>query len=58
MDRFIGETKGAMETMQFRGVENSKIRCATKLFNELSTKGVRYAAVSNYQQLLTAMRRD
>ena len=33
-------------------VENSKIACAKKLFNEMSTEGVRYHHVATYDELL------
>jgi type III restriction enzyme len=33
-------------------VENSKIACAKKLFNEMSTEGVRYHQVATYDELL------
>lgn len=49
---FIAETKGTMDTMQLDVVENSKIACAKKLFNEMSTEGVRYHHVATYDELL------
>ncbi|RDB69445.1 DEAD/DEAH box helicase family protein [Eggerthella sinensis] len=49
---FIAETKGSMDTMQLDVVENSKIACAKKLFNEMSTEGVRYHQVATYDELL------
>ncbi len=52
---FLAETKGSMETLQLRGVENAKIECAKKLFNKMSTSEVRYEQVSNYTELLNKM---
>ena len=49
---FIAETKGAMESMQFKRIENAKIDCARKLFNNISTSEVRYDVVNDYQKLL------
>jgi len=49
---FVAETKGTMDTMKLDVVENSKIACAKKLFNEMSTEGVRYHHVASYDDLL------
>ncbi len=53
---FIAETKGSMESMQLRGVEQAKIACARKLFNEMSDTDVRYDAVDSYEKLLELVR--
>ncbi len=53
---FIAETKGSMNSMQMRGVEKTKIECAEKLFNHLSTSRVRYHEVSGYDSLLDVMK--
>nr|NNM89840.1 DEAD/DEAH box helicase family protein [Bacilli bacterium] len=52
---FIAETKGTMDSLQLRPIEQAKISCAKKLFNEISTTGVKYHDVDNYQSLLTVM---
>lgn len=52
---FIAETKGTMESLNLRPIEQAKIRCAKKLFNEISTESVRYEAVNDYQNLLQVM---
>lgn len=52
---FVAETKGTMESLNLRPVEQAKIRCAKKLFNELSTNTVRYHDVDSYQSLLNIM---
>lgn len=45
-----------METLQLKPIEQAKIRCARKLFNELSTSKVRYHDVDSYQHLLDVMK--
>ncbi len=52
---FIAETKGTMESLNLRPIEQAKISCAKKLFNELSTSKVKYHDVDSYQSLLTIM---
>lgn len=52
---FVAETKGTMDSMELKGVENAKIACAKKLFNEASTSNVKYWNVTTYQDLLEAM---
>ncbi|MBW3088079.1 DEAD/DEAH box helicase family protein [Bifidobacterium sp. 82T24] len=50
---FVAETKGDMGTLELRGVEQSKIECAKKLFNEFQLAGdVRYDVVDSYGALL------
>ena len=52
---FIAETKGTMDSLQLRPIEQAKIQCAKKLFNELSTSKVKYHDVDSYQSLLNIM---
>jgi type III restriction enzyme len=52
---FIAETKGSMDSLELRPIEQAKISCAKKLFNEISTAGVKYHEVDNYQSLLEIM---
>lgn len=52
---FIAETKGAEKEQDRKGVENAKIACASKLFNMISTEGVKYHPVTSYDSLLAAM---
>ncbi len=54
---FIAETKGTMESMNLRPIEQAKIACAKKLFNEISTEDVVYHDVDSYQSLLNIMER-
>lgn len=49
---FIAETKGSLQSMQLSAIENAKIDCCTKLFNEMSTANVKYHKVTCYQDLL------
>lgn len=52
---FIAETKGTMEDSNLRVIEQAKILCAEKLFNEMSTSKVKYHEVKDYQSLLDIM---
>lgn len=52
---FVAETKGSMISMQMRKIEDAKIACAKKLFNEISTSQVKYHEVKSYQALLDVM---
>jgi type III restriction enzyme len=52
---FIAETKGTMDSLELRPIEQAKISCAKKLFNEISTSGVKYHDVDSYQSLLNVM---
>lgn len=53
---FVAETKGTMESLQLKPIEQAKIRCARKLFNEMSTSKVKYHDVDSYQHLLDVMK--
>lgn len=53
---FVAETKGTMESLNLRPIEQAKISCAKKLFNEMSTSKVRYHDVDSYQNLLNIMK--
>lgn len=53
---FIAETKGTLDSLQLRPIEQAKIKCARKLFNELSTSKVRYHDVTSYDDLLNVMK--
>ena len=53
---FVAETKGTMESLNLRPIEQAKISCAKKLFNEMSTSNVRYHDVDSYQSLLDIMK--
>lgn len=50
---FVAETKGTLESFDLRGIENSKIACAKRLFNDLNlADGTHYEQATTYQTLL------
>ncbi len=53
---FVAETKGTMSSMKLRGIENTKIACARKFFDEIgrlvSEDRVKYDVVVSYGNLL------
>ncbi len=51
----VAETKGAMESSELRPIEQAKIACAKKLFNEMFGGDVVYHEVDGYQSLLDIM---
>ncbi len=53
---FVAETKGTMESLNLKPIEQAKISCAKKLFNEMSTSKVKYHDVDSYQSLLNLMK--
>ena len=53
---FVAETKGTLESLELRGIEAAKIKCARRLFNTLSSGKVKYHDVTCYQDLLDKMR--
>jgi restriction endonuclease len=53
---FVAETKGTMESLNLKPIEQAKISCAKKLFNEMSTNKVKYHDVDSYQSLLDVMK--
>ena len=52
---FIAETKGSLQSMQLNAIENAKIDCCVRLFDEMSSANVRYHKVTCYQDLIDAM---
>ena len=54
---FVAETKGTMDSLNFRQIEKAKIECARRLFQSLSTHDVVYDEVDSYQHLLDVMGR-
>jgi len=52
---FVAETKGTMDSLNIRPIEQNKIDFAKKLFNDVSTSKVKYSAVDSYQRLLAIM---
>ncbi|SEW20453.1 type III restriction-modification system endonuclease [[Clostridium] fimetarium] len=53
---FVAETKGTLESLSLRPIEKAKIKCARKLFNEISTENVVYHDVDSYATLLDVMK--
>lgn len=53
---FVAETKGSMSTMQLRKIEEKKIDCARKFFDNISLKAgsekVKYDVVTSFSKLM------
>ncbi len=49
---FVAETKGSMNSMQLRMIEESKIHCAREHFKAISNGSVVYDVVDSYKSLL------
>jgi type III restriction enzyme len=53
---FVAETKGSMSSMDLRPVEDTKIKCARKFFDELneriSENKVKYGVADSYSKLM------
>lgn len=53
---FVAETKGSMSSMQLRAIEDKKIECARKFFEEINRKidpeHVKYDVVTTYGKLM------
>jgi len=49
---FVAETKGSMDSLELREIEDVKIQCAKKHFATISGKDVVYDVVSDYRVLL------
>ena len=57
---FVAETKGSMSTLQLRHIENTKIECARKFFEEINDningEKVKYDIVDSYSKLMEIVR--
>ncbi|MBM6942446.1 type III restriction-modification system endonuclease [Collinsella intestinalis] len=53
---FVAETKGSMNTMDLRPIEQAKIACAKKLFASMGDASVEYDVVDSYEKLLELVR--
>lgn len=53
---FIAETKGSLDSIELRKIEEAKIDCARSLFNNISTDNLRYDHVTDYQSLLNIVK--
>ena len=49
---FVAETKGSLSSLQLKGVEEAKIKCARKFFESLSGEDVTYDVVTDYSDLM------
>lgn len=49
---FVAETKGSMDSMQLRLIEESKIHCAREHFKAISKGNIVYDVVDSYKSLL------
>jgi type III restriction enzyme len=53
---FVAETKGSMSSMELRRIEETKIECARRFFNEVNRKidpeNVRYDVVDSFGRLM------
>ncbi len=53
---FVAETKGTMSSMKLREIENTKIACARKFFDEIGSRvsedRVKYDVVTDYTKLM------
>jgi type III restriction enzyme len=49
---FIAETKGSLDSLEFREVEKAKIECAKKHFSAISDNTVKYDVVDSYDRLM------
>ncbi len=53
---FVAETKGSMSTMELRAIEETKIECARKFFEEINRRidpeHVKYDVVASYGKLI------
>ena len=54
---FVAETKGSMDTLELRGIEDAKIHCAKEHFKAISGEEVVYDVVDSYQALLDKVMR-
>lgn len=54
---FVAETKGSMNSMQLRLIEESKIHCAREHFKAISNGNVVYDVVDSYRSLLEKVMR-
>lgn len=54
---FVAETKGSMNSMQLRLIEESKIHCAREHFKAISSDNVVYDVVDSYKTLMDKVMR-
>ena len=49
---FIAETKGSLDSLNIRKIEEIKIDCAKKLYAALSSENLKYDVIKDYEGLL------
>ncbi len=49
---FIAETKGSLDSLNIRKIEEIKINCAKKLYAALSSENLKYDVIKDYEGLL------
>ena len=49
---FVAETKGTMETLNLKPIEEAKKKCAEKHFKAISGDDVKYGRVDTYEHLM------
>lgn len=54
---FVAETKGSMDTLELRGIEEAKIHCAREHFKAISKGEVVYDVIDSYRSLLNIITR-
>jgi type III restriction enzyme len=58
---FVAETKGSMSTMELRKIEEKKIECARKFFNDINVRfapeAVKYDVVDSFGKLMELVKR-
>lgn len=54
---FVAETKGSMNSMQLRLIEEAKIHCAREHFKAISSDSIVYDVVDSYESLLNKVMR-
>ena len=58
---FVAETKGSMSSLELRGIEEKKISCARKFFDEVNRRinpdAVRYDVVNSFGKLMEVVAR-
>ncbi len=49
---FVAETKGSLDSLELRGVENAKIACAKKHFEAICGDEVKYDVITSFNDLI------
>lgn len=49
---FVAETKGSIDSMELRNIEEAKIDCAKQHFKAISSGSIKYDVVNSYERLM------